>query len=150
MSLETFRERIREGTLIEVVGASRTEWMVGFLSKKPQAQVGWVEDAFSVFPTAVEQQGGLLQRIVFFEAGKEVDWTVCTLLRSKVFSFIVVSAKLDVRYSGGEKKLRRYQLLAEKAGCNVFLLSEHPTSAWCISAQVQSEYSGETRILKQK
>jgi len=137
---------IPRGGLIEVTGPARTEWVVRFLRKNPTAQIAWVEDCLSVFPTAVQQQKLALHQVVFIEAKDELDWTVTTLLRSQVFTSIVMPGG----GGPGEKRLRRYQLLAEKANCSVILLSSRPSSAWCINVQLEARRGVKLKVLKQK
>jgi hypothetical protein len=49
-----------------------------------------------------------------------------------------------------DRRLRRYQLLAEKAQTSVFLLSEKPSSTWAISCQIKAEASDTCRVIKEK
>lgn len=141
---------IPRGALIEVTGKARTEWVVQALVENPGERVLWLEENFSILPTALSQRQLTLDRVLFVETSEHQDWTLGTVLRSQLFSLVVAPGNIH-----NEKILRRYQLLAEKAPASLFLLSERPSSAWAISLQVEAERdaTGETlrsRLLKQK
>lgn len=139
---------VPRGALVEVTGSARTEWAAAFLAENGGVPVAWVEAQLSIFPTALAERRAGLERIVFIEAGRELDWTLLTLLRSQVFPVIVASDILR-----GESELRRYQLLAEKANATLLLLSERFTPAWCIALQIEAgrkAQATEIRLRKQK
>lgn len=131
------------GALIGITGVGRTEWVLNWLVKNPEASVVWIEKNLSVLPTALAQRGGGLERILFIELGEvgEWEWTLLTLLRAQLFQAIItpiLTPDEQIKKTKDEKSLRRLQLLAEKAQCKVFLLSEVPSQHWTISEQVQT------------
>ena len=137
------------GALIEVTGDARTEWVVRLLSENPTADVAWVEDQLSIFPPAIQQRKMKLERIIFFETQGELNSTICTLLRSQIFTSIVIQGDIH-----DQKTLRRYQLLAEKSNSTLILISKKQSSSWCISIQVEVTHQKDSvpqlRILKFK
>lgn len=139
---------VPRGALVEVFGPARTEWVARLLSENKEAQVAWIEETLSLLPTALIQRQVELGRVFFIEAKRDMDWTLSTLLRSQLFTAIVTNGNIR-----DERKLRRYQLLAEKANSTVLLLSERRTSVWCIGLQLEARRRAKTtevRLLKRK
>jgi hypothetical protein len=141
-------EGVPRGALVEVSGPARTEWVARLIAENKEAQVAWVEQKLSLLPTALRQREVELGQIIFVEARDKLDWTLTTLLRSQLFTAIVCSGNIH-----DQRRLRRYQLLAEKANATVLLLSVEATTAWCIALQLEARRKVKTtavRLLKRK
>lgn len=134
-------QNIPKGSLIEVYGAGKTEWFIKFLLKNLEVKVLWIEDKISISPTAIEQRGVNLERILFIQLEKKEDflWTATQALRSCSFEVIAFPSHL-FNYSklklDQNTILRRFQLLAKKTNTSIFLLSEKRISAWPITTRV--------------
>jgi len=135
---------IPRGGIVEVIGTSRTEWVVSLLAENPTVSVAWVEESLSVLPPAIQQRGVELERILFIEAKQELEWSLQTVLRSQLFSVVVSHG--DIR---DEKKLRRFQLLAERAKACIFLISKIPARSWAVSVQIEA-CDQHVKLLKKK
>lgn len=110
--------KVPKGSLIEVVGEARFEWMIQFFSEPLDLKVAWVEPEWTLFPPAVLQRGVDITRWLLLEAGEQSLWVVEELLASHFFSVIVVD-DLKVSYAFW----RRLQLACKKSGVSLFVLS---------------------------
>jgi hypothetical protein len=139
---------IPRGVLIELFGIGKTEWLIRFLSENAFIKAAWIEKKFTVHPTAIEQRGVSLKRILFVEAEHDFQWVVSQTIRSQLFEVVVIPGDSfkDVKK---DRFLRRLQLLAEKANTSLFILSEEMTLAWCIAVQIKVSSSG-IQIFKKK
>lgn len=133
------------GGLVELSGPGKTEAVVSLLAEHPEASVAWIEEDFSLLPSALPQRKAALDRFFFVEGKKESAWAATLILRSQLFPFLVYHAPF-----GEEKELRRFQLLAERSRSTMLLLqNEKPTLAWPISLSLEME-KGETKVRRRK
>jgi hypothetical protein len=153
LSFSLLEEGIPKGALTEISGPGKTEFLVRFLSEHPSLKVAWIEDRISIFPYAIFQRRGQLQRMLFAEAGNNSHWALMQILRSQVFGLIVFSSTTTTPLcnsedGGGigqesyralfeEKSLRAMQLSAEKSQAAVVFLRDEPGDSWPISLQVR-------------
>src|SRR5690606_9213142 len=107
---------IPKGAVVELLGPSRYEFVAHFLAQHDRPCL-WLQKEFSFFPTALLQRGVDLRKSVFVEAGDNVQWVLKQVLQSQVFPFLVGE---DLNVS--EKDLRKFQLLAERAGATLLHL----------------------------
>lgn len=180
---ESFRSHsipggITRGVLCEVTGSARTEWMIDFLKENSEEKSHnksnqdrckqdkglsalWVEEQLTLLPTALEQRGVALSRVLFVEAGGDVFRAVRKGLKSSLFSVVVLPGEsIQVARSGEEIKFfKALQLLCRESGATVFFLSKEPRTAWAIQLQLkvdwvraslESPLEYEVEILKQK
>lgn len=139
---------VPQGALLEVsgpAGGGKTEVVLRFLSEHPALKVAWVEEKLSIYPCAFMQQKVALERVLFVETSRYL-WAVQQILKSQIFSFIVLSTPLQT-----EVELRRLQIATEKAGASLFLITEHVTheGSWPLSVQLyvsRCQNTGITRL----
>jgi hypothetical protein len=129
---------VPRGALIELAGPAKIEWLLAFFKEHEKFKIFWIEETLTLLPTAVQQRGVNLERMVFAEApATEYFKTVRKALRSQAFEFVVVpSVFVEERF------LKALQLLAEKANSSVFLLTSRFHAAWPISVQLRVSGSG--------
>jgi hypothetical protein len=164
LSFSMLEQGIPRGALTEISGPGKTEFLVRFLSEHPGLKVAWVESELSVYPYAVYQRNGHLQRILFAEAGSNSLWALMQILRSQVFGIIVLSSTtttLPSQGAGGgigqescqvhfeERTLRAMQLAAEKSQAAVIFLRDEPGDSWPVSLQIRVERT-RVEILKRR
>jgi hypothetical protein len=132
-----------KGALVEVSGAAgsgKTEVALRFLAQNPAQRVAWVEEEFSVYPSAFPQNRVGLERVLFVDspAGQAL-WTVHQMLRSGVFGVIVLRVGAG-RGGIDDMALRRLQLAAEKSQVTILLLNDQPSKrgTWPIAVQLQA------------
>ena len=128
--------------------------MVRFLSHNPLIQAAWIEERFSLLPTALQQRKVRLEQVIFVEAKENIEWTATTLLGSQLYGILVITGNWPAN-ERSQKTLRRFQLFAERSNSSVFLLSEAPSSAWSISLQLKAWrpsrlHPPEVKILRQR
>jgi hypothetical protein len=136
---------IPRGSLIELTGFARVEWLLAFLKEHPELKVCWIEEKFNLLPTAFHQRGAGLDRFLFVEAGEQLFSVVRKALRSHVFEVLVCPSQFEE-----DRVLKALQLFAEKSNTAVFLLGTQPKTAWQISLQLECAALDSVRILKQK
>ena len=123
---------IPRGSLVEVCGAQRTEWLVAFLLENPTLHCFWFEREQTVFPTGLHQRGVDLAKVTFgivpepFRAMREV-------LRKQLHE-VVIAPHLFTE----ERVLRSLQLAAKDANAAVFLTDKTPKPAWALSVQLEA------------
>jgi hypothetical protein len=139
---------IPKGAITEISGAGKTEFALKLLAEHPELKVAWLEKSFSAYPFAFLQRKVALNRVLFVEAGEQVNWVTLQVLRAQLFSVVVVySDSFDL------KTLRRIQIASEKAQVSTIWLSNHPQNAWPISLQVKVQRESEgisSTIIKQR
>jgi hypothetical protein len=120
------------GTLIEVKGYGKTEFVVQFLKEHPEFRVAWVEKEMTLNPFALLQRGIRLEQILFIEAPREGLWALQQVLNSQCFQSIVVSGfEFDFR------ELRRFQMLNEKSQGHFFILTNEFHDSWVPQLQLE-------------
>jgi hypothetical protein len=143
-------EGLPKGALIEIsgnAGGGKTEVVLRFLAQNPSVRVAWVEEEFSIYPSAFPQNSVGLERVLFVDSPPgETLWTVHQILRSQVFGVVILKKS---QFSMDEMALRRLQLAAEKSQITVILLTDQPArkGTWPISVQLQASRSIENRSL---
>ncbi len=117
------------GILVELTGPGKTEHAVQLLAENSQLRAAWVEQRFSLLPSAFVQRQANLEKIFFVEGGQQSAWAASTILRSQLFPFLIYHAPF-----GETRELRRFQLLAERSNTTMILLAEKPLEerAWPI------------------
>jgi hypothetical protein len=133
------RSGFPRGALSEIHGApgsGKSELILRFLAENPTLRVAWVEDEFTVYPCAFTQAGISLERLLFSQAGNQVVWGTLQILASRLFSVVIVKAKIE-----SEIDLRRLQLAAERSQCAVILISDEPRRRfhWPFQVQLQTQ-----------
>lgn len=141
-------QKIPKGSLIEVHGIGKTEWFIQFVISNSELRVLWIENEISIYPTAIEQRGFDLERILFVQVEKKEEflWVMTHAMRSCSFEVIAFPSQL-LDYSklklDQNTVLRRFQLLAKKTNTSVFILSEKIISAWPITTRIDVQQSKE-------
>ncbi len=112
---------IPQGSVIEVFGNARFEWLVKFFCEQSDLAVAWVEPEVTLFPPAVAQRGVDVTRWLLLEAGERALWAVEELLFSHFFSVVVAP---DLRLT--LPVWRRLHLECQRSGTSLLLVSEAP------------------------
>lgn len=141
LAYSLYAEGLPRGALVEISGRGKTEAAVRFLAEN-SLPVAWIEERFSLFPTALLQREVDPARILFLECGKDSAWAAAQVLRSQLFPILVYSAPY-----GDERELRRFQLLSETTKATMLLLRPKPSRAWPIALHLKVE-GGELRARK--
>ncbi len=139
---------VPKGAITEISGLGKTEFVLDFLKEHPQLITAWVERKFSAYPFAFAQKGLDLNRVLFVEGEKNLDWCVYQALRTTRIQAVVVYAE-DIHL----KSLRRIQLQSEKSQAVTFWLTDAPKEAWPVALRLTVERQGSTltpSILKQR
>ncbi len=149
-SFSFYEDGFAVGSLIEIVGPTKTTALALFLSEHPEMRVAWVTSKLTVHPFALSQKGANLQNILFVEAGNQVNWCLIQVLESGCFQVIVA----DIGVAGpslktghadvsvfSERELRRYQLLSESYHTHFFLLSRQAHKSWVPHLQLEAQKS---------
>lgn len=131
-SFSLYPQGFSVGTLVEVTGLSRTEFIALFLKENSQLKIAWIEETITINPYALKQKGVQLDNFLFVEGKGEIAWCISQVLSSGCFHVVVIE---NARWS--EKDLRRFQLLSEKSQNHFFLLSTHPSSSWVPHLQLR-------------
>lgn len=150
-SQETFsfsleRDGIPRGAITEISGSpgsGKSEAVLKFIAELPPSlRVAWVEEDFTVYPCALPQAGVDLSRVLFSWAGDQACWSAHQVLRSQLFPVVVLMAKIEESI-----ELRRLQLIAEKSGSSLILLSDEPRlrDHWPIRLQLRASRDPLTR-----
>ena len=126
---------IPAGSLVELSGSAKLEWLVHFFKENPTLKIFWIEDKMTLLPTAIEQREVSLERFVFVESDKDFLKPLRQALKSKAFACVVAP-----RFTQDEKTLKVLQLLAEESLATVFLLTKKPIIAWPLSIQLSIEH----------
>jgi hypothetical protein len=140
LSFSALQMGLPRGALTEISGthgSGKTEVVLNFLAENPETKIAWIEDQFTIFPTAFTQNQVSLERVLFVEAHpeKELFWITQQVLKSQIFEIIV----LCTFRSFNETSLRRLQLASEKAMAVLIILVETPAlqGSWPILVQLK-------------
>lgn len=136
LKCNTVPHGIPKGTLCEITGSARTEWILDLFKQNPDLNIFWVEDQLTLLPTALEQRGINLSRILLAEAGDKLFQTLRKGLRSHLFDCIVLPGAIHEI-----KVLRALQLFSRESNTTVFFLSKVAKNAWAISLQLNVNWS---------
>jgi hypothetical protein len=129
LSFSRLPQGLPRGALVEITGPGKTENVVRLLADNPSLKAAWLEERFSLLPSAFPQREANLEKIFFVEGGKESAWAARVILRAQLFPLLVYHAPY-----ADERELRRFQLLAERSATTMILLGEKPLleRAWPI------------------
>ena len=132
---------IPRGAITEIsglAGGGKTEAVLRLLAENPEIKVAWIEANFTLYPCRMAQQKVALERVLFVETSAEYLWVTQQVLRSQLFSVVVLVAPVPQ-----EAILRRLQIAAERAKASVVFLTEYPTrqGTWPIQVQLQAQRS---------
>ena len=122
---------IPRGALVEVSGNLKTEWLIRFLRQNEKLQAFWMEKEQTILPTAIQQRGVGLDRVVFGEVS-DLYPALRRVVQSQLFEVVIVPSAFEEL-----RVLKALQLLAEKANTTVFLVAKKPQPAWPISVQLE-------------
>lgn len=133
---------IPRGALTEIsgrAGGGKTEVVLRLLAENPEIKVAWIEENFTLYPCRMAQQKVALDRVLFVETSTEYLWVAQQVLRSQIFSVIVLVAPVP-----HETILRRLQIAAERTQSTLILLTEYSTiqGTWPIAVQLQVMRNG--------
>ncbi|MEO5969500.1 MAG: hypothetical protein ABIQ95_06200 [Bdellovibrionia bacterium] len=133
---------IPRGALTEIsgrAGGGKTEAVLRLLAENPEVKVAWIEENFTLYPCRMAQQKVALDRVLFIETSAEYLWVTQQVLRSQIFSVVVLTAPVP-----NEIILRRLQIAAERAKSTLIFLTEYPTlqGTWPITVQLQVMRNG--------
>ncbi len=134
-----FSPGIAKGSLVELMGNARTEWLLELFKLHQEPFIFWCERETVANPTAIHQRGLSLHRIKFINTSGDLQQPLRLALESGQYPFIIAPTVFDeVRI------FQRFQLLAEKSKSTLFFLAkEQFNSAWPISLQMAINFSDE-------
>jgi hypothetical protein len=139
---------IPKGAITEISGKGKTEFVLQFLKENPEIRVAWIERNFSAYPFGFLQREVSLDRFLFIEGERDLDWCVYQALRTSVFQAVIVySEHMELN------SLRRIQLQSEKALSATLWLTNEPKDAWPVHLRIAIEKENEeicATILKQR
>lgn len=140
---------IPKGSLVELIGNQKTEWLLAFLKEQSSGRIFWAERDQKILPTAIHQRGVNLERITFGLLGADPTPSLRRIVQSQLYSFIIAPQCFEEI-----RVFKAFQLLTEKSQSVLFLLgNKEPTPAWPITLQLEiSQHDGEwrTQVLRQK
>jgi hypothetical protein len=128
----TLAKGVPRGSLVELIGTGKAEWIVQFLKENKELKVFWCEERQSIFPTAISQRGVSLDRIVFGIFKNNLFSSLRKIIQSQVFEVIVSPSSFTEI-----KLLKALQLFSEKANSTLFLMASTHQKAWPISLQLE-------------
>lgn len=123
---------IPKGSIVEVCGPLKTEWMLQFLRENESLQIFWLERDPSVLPTAIQQRGVALDRITFCQVAEPYS-ALRRAIQSQLFEVIISPSVFEE-----DRLLKGLQLLTEKSNCVLFLVAKQLKPAWPISVQLEA------------
>ncbi len=141
---------IPRGSIIELLGPYRTEWLAQFLKLHPEFRTFWAEREQHILPTALYQRGLDLTKITFGTLGEDLILPLRRVLQSQLYQIVIAPQKFtEIRI------LKAFQLFTEKSNSVLFLMGDKaPSQAWPISMQLEIKKSPNSQfqidILRQK
>lgn len=129
----TYPIQLHRRAINQITGFGKTEFTVSLLASYPQWKSIWIEEKFSIHPSAFLQRNVTLEKIFFISSEKDWVWSTIQALKSQLFQILVISMSSFC----DEKILRRFQLLAKKSDTIILLLSEKIQNSWPISLHIQ-------------
>ncbi len=141
---------IPRGTIIELVGPCKTEWLIQFLKTQPHFRIFWAEQDQKILPTALHQRGLNLAQITFAKLGDDLVLPIRRVLQSQLYQVVIAPSHFtEIRI------LKAFQMFTEKSNALLFLMAEKEVSkAWPISMQLNIQKDPENQfkieILRQK
>lgn len=135
-----YGDGLPKGALVEIsgeAGSGKTELLLECLARSGETRVAWVEQGFTVYPSAFPQKGVRLGRVLFVDALSEEQalWSIQQMIRSGLFGIgVLVVPRLT-----NTIVLRRLQLAAERAQATIVLVQEQAVTegAWPIALQLR-------------
>ncbi len=124
-SFSLYPEGFSLGSIIEITGRGKTEWLATFLREHPDYKVAWVEREISINPYALFQKQVELKNILFIEAKNQLMWCLTQAIGSGCFKVMITGED-----QLNENEMRRCQLLSEKHQAHFFILGEKPNDSW--------------------
>jgi hypothetical protein len=131
LECDTVPGGVPRGVICEISGSARTEWILSLLKQNPQLQTFWIEEELTILPTAIQQRGVELSRILMAEAGDQLFQALRKAIRSRLFECVVLPGAIHE-----VKILKALQLFARESNATVFFLSKTPLQAWAIPFQL--------------
>jgi hypothetical protein len=123
---------IPRGSLVELTGHAKAEWLALFLKENKNLKVFWCEEKQSVFPTALSQRGVNLNGVVFGVLKEGLFSSLRKIIQSQVFEIVISPSSFTET-----KLLKALQLFSEKANTTLFLMAKKHQKAWPISLQLE-------------
>jgi hypothetical protein len=136
LDCDTVPRGVPRGVICEITGSARTEWIISLLKQNPQLQTFWIEEQLTILPTAIQQRGVDLSKILIAEAGDRLFQALRKAIRSKLFDCVVLPGAIDE-----VKMLKALQLFARESNATVFFLSKIPMQAWAIPFQLSANWN---------
>ncbi len=131
-SFSLYPDGFSQGSIVEITGRGKTQWLAHFLKEHPEEKVAWVESEISINPYALFQKSVRLKNILFIEAKDQVMWCLTQALESGCFKIFITGD-----YQFNENEMRRCQLLAERHQTHFFILAEKSHQTWVPSLKLQ-------------
>jgi hypothetical protein len=134
------RGGIARGAVTEfhgVSGSGKTELAVQILAEHPEEPVAWIEGGESFFPAALPFYQINMERLLFVQAGDDVEWAALQVLKSGLFPIVIVS------FHSLKAPLRRLQVCAEHIKATVLLLGQEPhcEDRWALASSIEVQRS---------
>lgn len=126
---------VPRGVISEITGTARTEWMTSLLAENNELVTFWAEEKLTLLPTALQQRGVELSRVLMAETGGRLFQTIRKALKSKLFDCVILPGAIEEI-----KMLKALQLFARESNACVFFLSKQEQSAWAIPFQVHVDW----------
>jgi hypothetical protein len=139
---EGIPQGVPRGVLCDITGPARTEWILKFLINNKTLNTFWAEEQLTLFPTALQQRGIDLNKILMVETDKNLFKALRKALKSKLFDCIVLPGSIH-----DTKMLKALQLFARESNAFVFSLSKETKTAWSIPFQIEAEWAPNQRNL---
>lgn len=139
-----FKAGVTKGIIVELLGHSRSEWLLALFKSYPDHLILWFEEEPSINPTAIHQRGVALERIKFVNSKDDFQQPLRLAIESGHYPFIIAPNRFkEIRI------FQRLQLLANKSKCTLFFLADKKfSSAWPISLQLEIQSNDETFDVK--
>ncbi len=146
MGFSLYAPGLPMGALTHLGGEGRTEVVLRLLGEHPGLKAAWVEERLTAYPPGFVQQGADLQCLLFVQGGEHFAWALTQLVRSQIFSLVVVASPIKSGEAGLE--LRRLQLVARQAACAVILAAPYEGPGWPLRLRLEAwrDEEGELRL----
>lgn len=140
---------VPRGSLVEIAGSQKTEWLIQFLRTHSTLLVCWLERDQTVLPTAIHQRGVDLSRITFCSVADPFP-ALRRVIQAQLHEIIIAPSVFDE-----DRVLKGLQLSVEKANCVLFLVTKETKPAWPISVQLsvassESDSGFSVQVIKHK
>ncbi len=136
LNCDTVPGGVPRGVICEITGSARTEWILRLLQQNPSLHTFWIEEQLTILPTAMQQRGVDLSRVLIAEAGDRLFQALRKALRTKLFECVVLPGAIEE-----VKMLKALQLFARESNATVFFLSKVPMHAWAIAFQLSADWN---------